>query len=52
MKLTVFSYFSTLIDELKIGLYNTKNVKLFKIADWIYLFYSSEKLNVDILKII
>lgn len=49
-ELTVFSYFSTLIDELKIGLYNTKNVKLFKIADWIYLFYSSEKLNVDILK--
>ena len=49
-ELTVFSYFSTLIDELKMSLYNTKNVKLFEIADRIYLFYCSEKLNVNILK--
>lgn len=48
--LTVFSYFSELIDILKFKLYNHRKVKVFKLSDRIYLFYSTELLNLEILK--
>ena len=49
-ELTVFTYFNLLIDVLKENLFNTKKVKLFKISDWNYLFYSSENVNSEALK--
>lgn len=48
--LTVFSYFNALMDVLKLQLYNTKKVKVFKITEGKYLFYCSEKLNLNSFK--
>lgn len=49
-ELDLFTHFSVLIEALKVILFNTKNVKLFKISDWKYLFYSSENLSPEALR--